>query len=221
MYEGVSTLFRTNSETVNSIQVLKDSVSEFESTMDTIRSKSAEVNNASTGKTAAKIKAEDELTSILLPVAAGLFVYAKKQNDTELKEKAKVTESGLFLMRDTELAGKGEEIANLAAKYTADLPIAGITEKMISDLKSKSDAYRVALGSRESSVAERIGARTSMQDLFVKADDILEEEIDPAMELVRGSNTQFYNEYFAARVIKDLGIRHRQQATAPAAAPAK
>jgi hypothetical protein len=29
------------------------------------------------------------------------------------------------------------------------------------------------------------------------------------MELVRGSQTQFYNEYFAARVIKDLGTRHR------------
>jgi hypothetical protein len=35
------------------------------------------------------------------------------------------------------------------------------------------------------------------------------------MELVRGSQTQFYNEYFAAMVIKDLGTRHRPaQATA-------
>jgi hypothetical protein len=41
------------------------------------------------------------------------------------------------------------------------------------------------------------------------------EVLQTLMELVRGSQTQFYNEYFAARVIKDLGTRHRPaQATA-------
>jgi hypothetical protein len=54
-----------------------------------------------------------------------------------------------------------------------------------------------------------------MEDLFIKADGILEEEIDPGMELIRGSNTELYNDYFSARVIKDLGIRHKPE-TAPA-----
>jgi hypothetical protein len=35
------------------------------------------------------------------------------------------------------------------------------------------------------------------------------EVVQTLMEPVRGSETQFYNEYFAARVIKDLGTRHR------------
>ena len=35
------------------------------------------------------------------------------------------------------------------------------------------------------------------------------EVVQTLMELVRGSQTQFYNEYFAARVIKHLGTRHR------------
>jgi hypothetical protein len=69
-------------------------------------------------------------------------------------------------------------------------------ETMIGDLKAKVQAYRNALGR---SVAERMRARTAMEDPFAKADGILEEEIDPAMELIRASKTQFYNEYFALR----------------------
>ena len=79
--------------------------------------------------------------------------------------------------------------------------------------------YRNALGS---SVAERMGARTTMEDLFAKVNGILEEEIDPAMELIRASKTQFYNEYFALRVVKDTGVRHRpEQIPSPAPAPVK
>jgi hypothetical protein len=31
------------------------------------------------------------------------------------------------------------------------------------------------------------------------------------MELIRGANTQFYNEYFTLRVVKDTGIRHKPE----------
>jgi hypothetical protein len=218
MYEGMSTLFRTNTETVNSVQMLKDSVDEFGATVTAIRTKSEEVSNASTGKTAVKSQAEDNLIAVLLPMASGLYVYAKKQNNSELKEKAKLTESQLRNVRDTALAAKGDIIASLAEAHVADLVPAGITAAMIGDLKVKVQAYLDALGARESGVAERIGARTSMEDLFAKADEILEEEIDPAMQLIRTSNPQFYNEYFTLRVVKDTGIRHEKAAPAPAPA---
>jgi hypothetical protein len=213
MYEGIFTFLRTNTETVNSVPMLKDSVDEFSSVIVALRLKSTEVSNTSTGKTAVKSQAEDDLVSILLPVAAGLFVFAKKQNNVELKEKAKLTESHLRTIRDTELASKGDMIATLAIGQVDNLVRAGVTEEMIADLNAKVQAYRSALGARESSVAERMGARTTMEDLFAKVDGILEEEIDPAMELIRTSKTQFYNEYFALRVIKDMGVRHRPEQT--------
>ena len=222
MYEGILTLFSTNTETVNSVPMLKDSVDEFGSVVATLRLKSTEVSNVSTGKTAVKSQAEDDLITVLLPVAAGLFVFARKQNNVELKEKAKLTESHLRTVRDTELASKGDLIASLAAGQAANLVPAGITEATIADLNAKVQAYRNALGARESSVAERMGARTTMEDLFAKVDGILEEEIDPAMELIRASETQFYNEYFALRVIKDTGVRHRpEQTPVPETATAK
>jgi hypothetical protein len=88
---------------------------------------------------------------------------------------------------------------------------------MIADLKAKVQAYRNALGS---GVAERMGARTTMEDLFAKVDGIGEEEIDPALELIRACKTQFYNEYFALRLIKDTEIRHWEEASKPKPTPA-
>jgi hypothetical protein len=80
---------------------------------------------------------------------------------------------------------------------------------MLTDLEGKIQAFSSSIGQRESSVAERMGARGNLMELFDVADKTLTEELDRLMELVRGSQTQFYNEYFAARVIKDLGTRHR------------
>lgn len=222
-YEGIAKFFQDEAETVNSVQVLKESATEFTATLEGIRSKLAETKNASTGKTAAKNQAEDALIAAMLPVASGVFIYAKKKNDVELKEKVKVTESGLRQMRDTELANRGEDIAALAEEVLANLAPSNITADSIAALKAKAQAYRTSIGARESGVAGRMGARTSMEDLFTKADEILEEEIDPAMELIRATKTQFYNEYFTLRVVKDTGVRHKPEpepAQAAAATPA-
>lgn len=220
MYEGVLTFFSANADTINNVPMLKDSVVGFNSIITALRLKSTEAENASTGKTAVKSQAEDNLVSLLLPVASGLFVYARKQNKNELKEKARITETILRRLRDTELASKGDLIASLATEQIANLTPAGITDTMIADLKAKVQAYRNAIDARESGVAERMGARTSMEDLFDKVDGILEEEIDTAMEAIRANKTQLYNEYFSLRVIKDMGIRHRPEQV-PSPAPVK
>jgi hypothetical protein len=191
---------------------------EFGTTLTAIHMKSSEVDTATTGKVAMKYQAEDDMIALLVPIASCLFVYAKKKGNAELMEKARVTEYVLRRIRDTELASRAETIAALAEENTANLIPANITSDMIADLKIQLDAYRNALGVRERSVAERKGARITMQDHFYKMDEILGEEIDPAMELIRASNAQFYNEYFALRVVKDTGVRHNKPEPAPAPA---
>lgn len=74
-----------------------------------------------------KYQAEDDLIALLMPVAAGLFVYAKKQGNAELMEKARITEGVLRKIRDTDLAGRAETIAALAEENVQNLVPAGIT----------------------------------------------------------------------------------------------
>ena len=226
MYEGLLTLLQANSAKGASITGYSDAVTQFSSLLTELKGKSAEVDSVSVGKTAMKSDAGDALIAALLPVCSALYVYGRKQNSEEIRGRVSVTEARLQTMRDTELASFGSGVADLATANAAGIAPMGITADKITDLKTKADAYDAAIGARESSVADRKGARGTMSDLFDQVDELLNEEFDRYMELLRSTETEFYNKYFAARVIKDTGVRHRANAPAPppaasAATPAK
>ena len=50
-----------------------------------------------------------------------------------------------------------------------------------------------------------------MVEHFSKMDEILEEEIDPAIELIHSANPQFYKEYFTLRTMMNAGVRYTQE----------
>ena len=208
MYESVLSTFRAHTEILGGVPFLKSGMEKFEKTIELIHKKLQEFHSATAGKSSMKSQAEDEFIATLLPVASALFIYAKEIRDTELREKVRMSENKLYKTRDTELAEKGMQIVELAETHGVELGKRGITAEMISVLKTNANNFHGAIGIRESSVAERIGARTTVETLFDQADEILEDEVDRAMELVRQADSQFYNEYFASRLIRSAGIRH-------------
>ena len=226
MYEGLLTLLQANSAKGASITGYSDAVTQFSSLIMEVKEKSTEVESVTVGKTVVKSEAGDALIVALLPVCSALYVYARKQNIPEIKGRVGITEAHLHTIRDTELASFGDAVVDLATANAAGIAPMGITADKIADLKTKADAYNAAIGAKESSVASRKGARGTLDDLFNHADELLNEELDRYMELLRSADTEFYNKYFAARVIKDIGVRHKANAPAPpttaaSATPAK
>ncbi|MDD8018847.1 MAG: hypothetical protein PHP42_10780 [Bacteroidota bacterium] len=219
MYEGLLTLLQTNDAKVKSVGGFSQAVTELTAMVNELKTKSTEVNGATAGKTQTKYNAEDALVSLLLPICSAVYLHGRKQNNAEIKEKAHMTESRLRSMRDTELAAFGGVIADLATANAEGVAAFGITAEKVTELIAKAQAYSTAIGVRESSVAERKGARGSMSDLFDKADELLSEEIDRFMEMLRANETEFYNMYFSVRVVKDTGARHRTNGD-PVPAPA-
>jgi hypothetical protein len=216
MYEAVQTLLDANGDKTTGNPAFAGAVGRFRSTVEGIKGKSSELEAAGVGRASAKVQAEDQLVSTLMPIASALFVHAGVSSNAELKQKADVSESALRRIRDTDLVAKASALLRTANQYASALGDFGVTPAMLTECQTKLDAFNASIGQRESGAAERVAARTNLLELFDVADKTLNEELDRLMELVRGSQTQFYNEYFAARVIKDLGVRHRPaQATAP------
>jgi hypothetical protein len=209
MYEAVQTLLDANGDKTAGYSAFAGAVGRFGSTVDAIKGKSTELEGAGMGKVAAKNQAEDELVGALIPIASALFVHAGASKDPELKQKADISETDLRRVRDTELVARASSLLKTANQYASALGDFGVTAAKLAECQSKIDAFNSSIGQRESSAAERVGARANLLELFDVADRTLTEELDRLIELVRGSETQFYNEYFAARVIKDLGTRHR------------
>lgn len=209
MYEGLLSLLQSNMDKINAVGGFADSVNELTAVINDVKTKSAEVDKATVGKTTIKYDSEDALVAELIPICSALFLFGRKQNNAEIKERVDISESKLRKMRDTELAAYGIAIADLAAANARGIAGYGYTEEKINSLRSKAQNYSTSIGVKESSVADRKGARGTMSDLFDKADEILNEDLDRFMEILRPTETEFYNKYFAARVVKDTGVRHR------------
>jgi hypothetical protein len=219
MYEGLLVLLQTNSAKLQSFGMISSAATEFAGLVSAIKTKSVEVDIATVGKVATKFGAQEALAIALLPVCSTLYVYGRKQGDAEIQARASISETRLHHMRDTELASFATGLLDLATAHAADIAPFGVPAEMIAGLKIKTDAYSAAIGAREVSVTERKGARGSMNDLFDKADELLHEELDRYMELIRGAEREFYNKYFSARVVKDIGIRHRTPVETTVASP--
>jgi len=218
MYESILSLLTVNATKTATVPAFAVSEAAFRSIVARIEAKSQQYNNATAGKVKAKQDAEAKLIAATLAMAAALFAYGRKQKDAEMKAKADISETALRSMRDTELITQSNAILALVNSNLQALADYGVTQAVASEFQAKIASFTAALGSRESSVAERVGARTSLGDLFKQADELLAEELDQLVELLRASEPQFHTEYFAARVVKDLGTRHRAQASGDAPA---
>jgi hypothetical protein len=118
-------------------------------------------------------------------------------------------------MRDTDLVSKATAIHATATEVISSLADFGITAATLTDLSSQISAFDASLGAREGGVAERSAARIALAELFDKADETLKKDLDKLIELVKKDAPQFYNAYYGARVIKDLGHRSKPKAETP------
>jgi hypothetical protein len=210
MYEGLISLLGQNQDKVNTVPGFSEAAAGLSATVTDIRNKSVETDKASTGKTAAKQGAREELIEALLPVCSALYVFGRKQKNTEITERTDVSKWDLRKMRDTELALFGNDVAELARARAADIAFTGITEEKIIAYTAKAVAYADSIGARESGVAKRMGSREQMKELFRGADELLNHEIDRYMEILKPTESEFYNAYSAARSTKETGVRHRK-----------
>jgi hypothetical protein len=80
-------------------------------------------------------------------------------------------------------------------------------EDEIKELADTLFVYEKRVNTKESKTHESHIARTNLDTAFDNADEILKDELDTFMELVRTKNNDFYNQFQAARVVKDLGIK--------------
>lgn len=131
-------------------------------------------------------------------------MYGKKSGDNHSKSLSKFTEHDLKQMHDYDLLQKDKSLLDIVKLNEANLVNFGVTSEMAMDFPNKLVFYEEALGGKDSKFAESKAARQKLNEMFEKAIEILKEELDQMMTLIRPSQSGAYNQYAAARVIKDL-----------------
>ena len=164
--------------------------------------------SSSKGKALDKQNAQGDVIDTLLKIAGVLYVLGKNQKNENLKALSSVTVSGLKKMRDNDILLKAKNIlqnakSNQAALKNLDTDI----DADVAELDAGITNYENAMNTKEVKTTESHASREALNTAFIKADDILNEELDNLMEVIRKKIPDLYNQYKSARNIKDLGIR--------------
>jgi hypothetical protein len=204
MYNAVDSLLTSSSDAVSSIPVLQNAHDEFTNLLSQIEAKNNEYINMTAGKTDDKDDKEETMINSAMRTASALSVYGRINSLPDMTSRNSIAISTFKRMRDNDLLGKAKQIHSDAAGIADQLADYGITPEDLTAFNDAISAYESAMDSKESSFAERSAARQALSELFDDADSVLKDKLDNMMELFANSNSEFYNQYQSARVIKDL-----------------
>lgn len=204
MYKAVNVVLDKYQSAIDQIPAFVQCENDFKSKLDLISENDTKYKTTLKGAKATKDDAEDELIGVIMKVARPVYVFARRKKDENLKALTRWTDSGLKKLRDTELLQIGKNISNKITENVSELADFGITSAISDDFQATVKAYDDALGGRDSKSTESKTARKDLTDDFYDADDILKEDLDSMIESVKSDHPQFYKEYHAARIIKDM-----------------
>jgi hypothetical protein len=210
MFKAVRDYLEQNAETVSKIRILPEVVSVLSGKIALIESTAHKRQTVSAGKTDVKYEAQEQLIVQLTSLGAALFALANRSGRLETRALADRREWAYRKMRDEELIRAAEVILSELQTYAPELEAYGITSETLDLFRKSISAFDRALTVRDSSVTARTLGRSDLAQLFSAVRDLLNDELDPIIEMFRGSDPQFYDGYKALRVTKALAVRYRK-----------
>ena len=210
MIESMTAYLTANSTIVSGPAGFGESLDKVKTLASDIRTKENEKSNATTGKTSKKRQSGDELAKQLLKVSAALFLWASKNNNTEIKEIASINKSIFNRLRDADKLNTAKRIYDAA--NGKDLAFTAVTADDVTQLDTLVTAFKNDIDNFNSGKSKSIAARKSLNEMLDEAVNIIKDELDKYMMQFEISQSEFYNGYKSARVVWDKGGRQKVEA---------
>ncbi len=204
MYYAVNAVLFNYQHIIDSFPLLATSVISFRQYLNEIMEKAQDV--ASTvGSTAAKYKALDDMTELACHISNALNSPVKCNGNEKIKGISKLSFSDICRLRENELVQYCTAIHTFAETRADELVQHSITQNQISALGQSINTYCHYENSNDTAFPDDFAPREILSNLFADTDDLLSEDIDTMVEFLRKNNSNFYNQYNAARTIKNAG----------------
>jgi hypothetical protein len=211
MIESVLSYLALNKTYITESAGLTESMEKVQELIEAIWLKNAEKNGASTGKTAKKKNSGSALEKQTFKIAAGLFLWAKKNKDIEMKKFADLKVSQYEGLRDAEKISKAKAI--FGASSGKDLLFAKIKPADIEKLNELANEHKNDIASVSIGASKRVAAGQTLDQMIDETMTILKEEFDKYMLQYSDDYPEFYKGYKSARVIWDKGGRQNHNET--------
>ena len=210
MYLSVQKVTNTHSAEWQGLPAYATIFASFEDAISQIRNTRLVQEGQITGITKDKAQAQNNAIEKAIQVATAVFAYASIQNNNTLKDKVSYSPSELRRSRDTILIDRLEVIHEAATSVLAELANYGLTQADLDEFSALITSYTNMVEDPRVAITNRARATKDLKSIFKTADKILKEQLDKLMLQYKKTAPEFYQQYFNARLIIDLGIRHKK-----------
>lgn len=159
---------------------------------------------ATTGVTQDKQQAKEEAITRAIQVSSAVFAYASVTENSTLQALVNYSKTALAQSRDTLLIDKLQVIYEAANDNVADLANYGITAADITAFEASVNSYADQVQNPRVAIGDGAAATDRLVEMFDLLDDILKNQMDKLMEVLKATNDEFYVKYKKARIIVDL-----------------
>ena len=204
MYYAVNAVLFNYQHTIDSFPPLATSVTSFRYYLNEIMERAQEVAGT-VGSIAAKYNALDDMTERTCHISNALYSLGKRTGNEKIKGISKLSFSDICRLRENELVQHCTAIHTLAETSADELALYTITQNQISALGQSINTYRHYANSNDTGFTGDNAPREVLSNLFADTDELLREDIDTMVELLKNNNINFYNQYNAARTIRTIG----------------
>ncbi|MBM3435562.1 MAG: carboxypeptidase regulatory-like domain-containing protein [Bacteroidetes bacterium] len=164
-----------------------------------------------TGITVVKSDVRRQLTDAMLMVIYAVEAHAIFTNDPQLQSSVSYTLTELIKLRDNVLADTALSIYNIAWPIRVALAARKLTEADITKVNELQQQYAALISEPRFALGKSMSATKDIREKMAQIDDLLKNKIDRTIKIFKTDHPDFIDQYFVAREIIDLGVRHRKQ----------
>lgn len=215
MHYAVKKVNQDNQGIVDSVPALKTATLNLNTKIEEIDNLKEIQNLVSLGYTEDKAFKKVEMVDLGVIIIGAASAYARVINNFPLLENINYSRTELLKARDQDSITRCETVVNEVEPVIGNLADYGIEPVMLDDFKQKISFFKEVVQDPRVAIVERKSASDQLIDKFSEAKNILL-VMDGLVKQFKTTQVSYYNAYFGAREIIDLGVRHEETPAEPA-----
>jgi len=153
-------------------------------------------------------------------IANALRSLGAVSGEVKLNEHLRFSHTALIQSNATRLIQYVDSILEEAAAHTSELPAYGVSQEKLDEMMEIRDQLVVTLGTPRNAIVLRKTLTEAMDELVHEIDELLKNNLDPLVEVMKADFPKFSKLYKAARVVVDhKGKSNKPKKPLPPTAP--
>lgn len=205
-------MYKTVRNTVDANGTIWDGIPAIVSTVDHLRQMIQELESLDQEQRLAMLgvrKAKDELRAaridVLVRLSGALYVLGKNSGNAILREQMKISTSYLMICPRQEFLSLVDRIVTAAIDHSSELQVYGIQTAEIDQLPAIREELEIGILSTRAATVKRKIFTQQVDNLSRTIDDVLKNELDPLVKMLKGAHPVFVSSYFSSRLIINYG----------------